>query len=86
MKYSMVSRGIRAALLIVALMIAISACTKDNPQDQFNPPADHTVSKSGYMHKPGLATPLDNCTSCHGADLKGGTVGVSCYHCHGQKW
>jgi DnaJ-class molecular chaperone len=33
------------------------------------------------MHQPGNTDPLANCTSCHGADLKGAS-GPSCYSCH----
>jgi hypothetical protein len=49
-------------------------------------PAGHTVNKNGVYHRPGLTDPLTNCVSCHGSDLRGGTAGVSCYQCHGQKW
>jgi len=52
----------------------------------YDPPADHTMSKDGNMHKPGLNSPMDNCIDCHGSDLRGGTSGVSCYECHGKKW
>jgi hypothetical protein len=41
----------------------------------------HTENNGGVMHAPGKNNPLVNCTSCHGADLKGGT-GPSCYSCH----
>ena len=44
-------------------------------------PADHTESMNGVMHKPGKENPLVNCTTCHGADLRGGS-GPSCYTCH----
>jgi mono/diheme cytochrome c family protein len=43
-------------------------------------------NKGGTYHKPGLNDPLTNCVACHGADLRGGTTGVSCFKCHGQKW
>jgi len=69
-------------LFMVALIIG---CEKIN-NSSHNPPADHTISKSGYMHKSGLTQPLTNCVSCHGSDLKGGTTGVSCFECHGAKW
>ncbi|MBI5375978.1 MAG: choice-of-anchor D domain-containing protein [Candidatus Schekmanbacteria bacterium] len=46
----------------------------------------HTVNKDGVYHRPGLNDPMTNCTECHGSDLKGGSVGVSCYSCHGAKW
>ncbi len=38
------------------------------------------------MHKAGLKDAETNCTECHGDDLRGGNVGVSCYECHGKKW
>jgi hypothetical protein len=69
-------------LLMLALIIG---CEKTN-NSQYNPPADHTVSKDGSMHKSGLDQPLLNCVSCHGSDLTGGTSGVSCFECHGTKW
>jgi hypothetical protein len=69
-------------LIVAALFIG---CEKENGSNH-NPPADHTVSKDGFMHKSGLQQPLVNCVGCHGSDLKGGTVGVSCYECHGKKW
>lgn len=72
-----------AFLLVFVLLVA---CEKENEPSGYNPPADHTVSKEGYMHKSGLDQPLVNCVNCHGGDLKGGTVGISCYECHGQKW
>ena len=70
-------------MFCLLLMFACGSCTvvTDN-----NPPADHTTSKLGAMHQPGLGDPLTNCVSCHGDDLRGGTVGVSCFGCHGQKW
>jgi hypothetical protein len=69
-------------LLTIALIIG---CEKSN-DSKHNPPSDHTISKEGFMHKSGLEQPLVNCVSCHGSDLKGGTVGVSCFECHGTKW
>lgn len=74
---------ISAALLVFALTYS---CTKENNGPDYDPPADHTISQDGYMHKNGLNDPLSNCTGCHGNDLKGGTVGVSCFECHGTKW
>ena len=55
-------------------------------ESKYDAPSDHTVSKDGANHKPGLNSPLENCVSCHGNDLRGGTSGVSCYECHGKKW
>jgi len=71
-------------LSMSVLFVLIISCEKNT--SNYNPPSDHTVSMSGYMHKDGYAQPLANCTACHGADLTGGSVGVSCYECHGKKW
>ncbi len=78
-------RAIVKVLLILAVMALFIGCEKTN-NSGYNPPADHTISQSGYMHKSGLDQPLTNCVSCHGADLKGGSTGVSCFECHGTKW
>jgi hypothetical protein len=50
-----------------------------------NPPADHIKDRKGVRHKSGGKQALQNCSPCHGADLKGG-AGPSCYTCHDQKW
>lgn len=67
------------------MLILFVACEKDD-LPKYSPPADHTISKDGYLHKSGLDQALTNCVSCHGSDLKGGTTGVSCYECHGKEW
>jgi len=70
----------------IILLVAFSfGCEKTN-ESKYSPPADHTISKDGFMHKSGLEQPMTNCISCHGADLRGGTVGVSCYECHDKEW
>lgn len=77
-----ISVKVSMILLMLALFVG---CEKTNAP-QYNPPADHTISQDGYMHKSGLDQPLVNCVSCHGSDLNGGTTGVSCFECHGTKW
>ena len=72
-------------IVLVSIGLSNAACEKVQGPD-YNPPPDHTLSKDGYLHKTGLDTPLQNCLSCHGADLSGGTSGVSCFECHGTKW
>ena len=72
--------------ILFLLLILIIACEKTNDLPKYNPPADHTISKDGFLHKSGLDQPLTNCVSCHGSDLEGGTTGVSCYECHGKEW
>ena len=73
--------------LFVLFSISFLQCTNSTePVNESNSPSDHTVNKNGVMHKSGLTNPLNNCVSCHGSDLRGGDVGVSCYSCHGKKW
>lgn len=66
-------------------ILLLTACELGN-EGKYDPPADHTISKDGAKHKSGLTYPTENCISCHGSDLQGGTVGVSCYDCHNKKW
>jgi hypothetical protein len=76
--------AVKVSMMLLMLGLIIG-CEKAN-DPKHNPPADHTISKDGFMHKSGLEQPLVNCVSCHGSDLKGGTAGVSCFECHGTKW
>jgi len=76
--------------MILLLFMLLISCSRNsdsvNGPDSTNPPADHTISKDRVRHKPGLSNASQNCISCHGQDLSGGSVGVSCYSCHGKKW
>ena len=73
--------------IILAISLIILNCSSSTSnKSKYDPPADHTVSKDGAKHKPGLNDPLSNCIDCHGSDLRGGDTGVSCYECHGEKW
>ncbi len=77
----------KSLIVIVIMVIGTLLVGCENTNDpKYNPPADHTVSQGGYMHKSGLNQPLTNCVSCHGNDLRGGNTGVSCFECHGTKW
>lgn len=72
-------------ILFISLSMFLINCS--SPTDsKFNPPSDHTINKNGAKHKSGLSSPLANCVSCHGSNLRGGESGVSCYECHGIKW
>ncbi len=57
---------------------------------EFAGPADHTVDNEGYRHLPGLFTPAESCTACHGADLEGNTASgltqPGCTLCHAKLW
>lgn len=56
------------------------------PPDNGGEPVDHTVKRGSAFHKTGHKYPfINDCTSCHGEDLMGGT-GPSCYTCHKMKW
>ncbi|NQU65633.1 MAG: hypothetical protein HQ517_15305 [SAR324 cluster bacterium] len=48
--------------------------------------AIHTINEEGAYHAPGLNSPLENCVSCHGSDLRGTANAQSCYQCHGNEW
>lgn len=71
--------------LLLLCLAGVSACSSSTaPADG---PENHTIRKGGAAHAPGLNSPLTQCVSCHGADLKGGSAGQpSCFQCHGQKW
>ena len=69
------------------LLLATAAACDDEVTGPGNAPANHTVINDGVPHAPGLNDPTQNCTTCHGADLRGGPNGQpSCFSCHGQKW
>jgi len=74
------------AFLVILLLSFLVCCESEEDYPDYNPPSDHTVSKDGVMHRSGLSDPTQNCTTCHGNDLTGGTSQVSCYECHGQEW
>jgi len=46
----------------------------------------HTFKRGSAYHGTKLYKPETNCSSCHGADLKGSGSRPSCYSCHGAKW
>jgi len=70
---------------MITIIILFSYCSSPT-ESKYDPPSDHTISKDGAKHKSGLNSPMENCITCHGSDLKCGTSGVSCYECHGKKW
>ena len=46
----------------------------------------HTENLGGTFHAPGYCSPYENCTACHGTNLRGGPQGEpSCLQCHDQK-
>jgi len=85
MKNSSLKMSYNLFFTLIVITILLSYCSSPT-ESKYDPPADHTISKDGAKHKSGLNSPMENCISCHGNDLKGGTSGVSCYECHGKKW
>lgn len=73
-------------LAVATGVVMIAACDESVTLPDYDPPADHTVNRDGALHKPGSGDPENNCTACHGDDLRGGDTGVSCYECHGKEW
>jgi len=80
-----ISYLVKLFVIFFITMVLFTFCSSPT-ESKYDPPADHNISKDGAKHKSGLNSPLENCISCHGNDLKGGTSGVSCFECHGEKW
>jgi hypothetical protein len=88
------TRGMRVRMkvlttvLVLGVVMVTGCSTADDPASSTSSsaPSSHTLSKKGVMHMTGLTSPVSNCASCHGSDLRGGTAGVSCYSCHNQLW
>jgi len=77
---------IKYAISVVLVLILFNCKESIAPETNYNPPEDHTISKEGKMHKPGLSDPGTNCSNCHGSDLRGSDTAPSCYECHGKEW
>ena len=79
----------RRFCLAVATMVVLNCSGNGDPSPVSNrlPPEDHTVSQGGRLHAPGLDNPQENCASCNGQDLQGGSnQEPSCFQCHGDVW
>ncbi len=91
------------ALLVLVLggfLLNTGGCDGPFPtEEKIGLPDDHTVNKTGALHKSGLGRPFtthSGCSQsdCHHRDLRGGlavvdgrtTVAPSCYQCHGKRW
>ena len=85
-KMNLINSLRRRIIWILIIPFFLTGCEKEENRSRYDPPSDHTISQDGAMHKSGLNLPLTNCVVCHGSDLQGGSVQVSCYECHGKKW
>jgi len=75
------------SLLVGCLGVVGSLIACSSPTRPADVPETHTVEKGGAFHAPGLEDPTNQCATCHGPNLAGGTAGEpSCFSCHGQKW
>ena len=50
-----------------------------HPAGWASPDSHGTAAKAA----PSLSSGLENCRSCHGSNFSGGSVGISCFPCHG---
>jgi hypothetical protein len=67
---------------VVAVTLLASCSSPTRPESV---PDTHTVEKDGVFHAPGLKDPTQNCTTCHGQSLQGGSNGEpACSTCHGS--
>lgn len=70
------------------LLATLLACSSGGAKDDSTPTGRHHPDgyQAGEVH--GLAAKLqeEQCVSCHGEDLAGGTSGWSCDGCHAEGW
>ena len=69
--------------LILILIGSWSCSTDKSPMASVSHPEDWNVSGAEDSHGAKvLVSGYTSCKSCHGADLKGGEAGFSCFECH----
>jgi cytochrome c553 len=73
-------------MVVLLSVLIVVACNDSVTAPNSTSPDDHTINRGGVRHKSGYTDPVNNCTACHGDDLRGGSAAVSCFKCHGQKW
>ncbi len=82
----------RFAAWASVLVLSMSCQIPSNPKRAGVPASgapslSHNLVLAGQAHSDGLCRPADNCSACHGADLKGGSSGQpSCFSCHADLW
>jgi cytochrome c551 len=62
-------KKVTTAGLLLALAIGVSACGGGGGEKSASAPADQAAANSGQVDVQKI---LQNCTACHGQDLKGG--------------
>lgn len=71
-------------MIMLALGVSLSLTVGCKEEEEL--PSNHTISKGGAQHAPGLYDPENECTGCHGSNLRGGGEAPSCYSCHSKQW
>lgn len=84
------------SIVLVVACFSIASCRSERIENTL-PPKDSnsTPVQVPFPHPDNFKLPSEhgviavqsknqNCTSCHGTDLRGGTSKVSCYQCHSQ--
>ena len=82
----MIPRLLVLGIVLLVAFVPLAGCDDDDPTPSPTTPASHTVSQDGIRHMPGLRDPENECTTCHGADLRGDGDAPSCFACHGREW
>lgn len=79
--YPMGSLSSLTAAQVQAIATALASQTPSPTPAPSGHPSNWRSIHGDYVDKNGTVS----CTSCHGADLRGGS-GPSCYTCHGKRW
>ncbi len=76
-----------------AILLVAAACQMPNNPKRAgvaaggSPNVEHALLFAGQAHADGFCRPAENCSACHGVDLKGGSSGQpSCTSCHADLW
>ncbi len=70
-------------LCFLAMLTFFAACSERNAQSPIDPDTGgHSANWLPAAHMEAAKSDIDLCSSCHGADFKGGMSGVSCTTCH----
>ncbi len=74
-----ISRSNMMLILAAALVALLAACSSQNSQAIFDPQTGKHPANWLQTHPTNFLNKPSQCTECHGADLHGGTSGVSCF-------
>ena len=77
----LLSNSLRSTVsaLVIAVALAAAGCSSGNSQAILDPNTGKHAANWIVDHRVAFLTDPALCTECHGADLRGGISGVSCY-------